>query len=822
MRVDIPRSKRVQSGLVVGQAQSPASKTRGDEPGDREPHGNRLMRPPSVKKVNREEPLLPYVWMLAAFWTSAVAASFVWSIHRQNVETRESALSTARIAFEKDLVYRRWSAGHGGLYAPITEETPPNPYLAHVPERDITTPSGRKLTLINPVYMTRPVHELGGEQYGAKGHITSLDPLRPENGPDAWEAEALSAFERGTGEVSSVEELDGQPYMRLMRPLHTEESCLKCHGQQGYKLGDIRGGISVSVPLARLQALARSHLVALFLGHSGLWILGLVGLAVAARRVRQHIRHRHRAEDALHDRTHALGERVKELRCLYGISGIVEQRGADLDGIVQDIVDSIPSSWQYPEITCARILLEGRSFTTSRFRETAWKQTNDIVVNGEPTGTIEVFHTERRPEMDEGPFLKEERDLINAIAERLGSIIEHNGAEEDREMLREQLHQAQKMEAVGELAGGVAHDFGNLLTAISGYVTQAKGALPADHRAIRALDGVQEAAEQAGGVTKALLTFSCKTTAEKNPVELGSVVERSLRLLRRVLPSSIEVEWDAASESALWVEADDTQLQQVLMNLVINARDAMPDGGTLRISASRLPSEENGLATESGSSASNVRLVVSDNGVGMSAEVQDRIFEPFFTTKPKEQGTGLGLAIIHGIVKNHGGYIEVQSESGQGTTMTVVLPAIDEEAVRKTAKSSPAANSGQGEMVLLAEDNRQVRGIVTEALRDSGYRVLQTTDGASLMERYERHRDRIQLLVIDVDLPKESGLECLRRIRADGDRTPAIIITASSTANMEEQLPELTLLLRKPFRMSDLGLLVSRMLGARRAAEALT
>ena len=137
-----------------------------------------------------------YVWALAAFWTDTVAASLIWNIHHYNTETHKVALSMANIAFEKDVVYRRWAAAHGGLYAPITETTPPNPYLSHIPERDITTPSGRKMTLVNPAYMTRQVHRLGEEQNGVKGHITSLNPLRPENSPDAWETQALKAFEK--------------------------------------------------------------------------------------------------------------------------------------------------------------------------------------------------------------------------------------------------------------------------------------------------------------------------------------------------------------------------------------------------------------------------------------------------------------------------------------------------------------------------------------------------------------------------------------------------------------------------------------------------
>jgi hypothetical protein len=179
----------------------------------------------------------------------------------------------ARTHFEKDVLYRLWNASAGGVYLPVSDKTPPNPYLSHLPERDLTTPSGRVLTLINPAYMTRQVHELAREKFQVRGHITSLNPIRPENFPDAWETAALQAFGKGTTEVSSVEKLDGQPFLRLMRPLVTEKSCLACHGKQGYKLGDIRGGISIAVPIGPLWSVASANLMSHFIStlSSGSW-----------------------------------------------------------------------------------------------------------------------------------------------------------------------------------------------------------------------------------------------------------------------------------------------------------------------------------------------------------------------------------------------------------------------------------------------------------------------------------------------------------------------------------------------------------------------
>jgi hypothetical protein len=217
-------------------------------------------------------------------------------------QSRQGIIDVARIqarnSYITDVVYRRWNAGHGGVYVPATDKTPSNPYLA-VPKRDITTHSGVVLTLVNPAYMTRQVHELLAKTYGIQSHITSLNPIRPANAPDQWEIRALEAFQYGAKEISSIEEMKGDTFMRLMRPIVTEKGCLKCHAAQGYKIGDIRGGINVSVPMSPLWAIERSHLLVLSLGHSLLWLVGLVGIGLGSRRLSKQITDRKKADESL-------------------------------------------------------------------------------------------------------------------------------------------------------------------------------------------------------------------------------------------------------------------------------------------------------------------------------------------------------------------------------------------------------------------------------------------------------------------------------------------------------------------------------------------
>jgi PAS domain S-box-containing protein len=253
-----------------------------------------------------------YVWALAPVWTLVIAASLVWNVVQIKQNSLEAARIQARVAYEKDIIYRRWNAGHGEVYVPVSEGTKPNPYLSKMPERDITTPSGKLLTLMNPAYMTRQVHELAEEEYSVRGHITSLNPIRPENAPDPWETLALRAFNSGKSEVSSVKEIEGKDYMRLMRPLITEKGCLKCHAAQGYDEGDIRGGISVSIPMEPLRAIESMDMLTFGLGYLLIWLIGVSGIALATKRLRRSEQERKRAEQALEKHAEQLEQRVME------------------------------------------------------------------------------------------------------------------------------------------------------------------------------------------------------------------------------------------------------------------------------------------------------------------------------------------------------------------------------------------------------------------------------------------------------------------------------------------------------------------------------
>ncbi len=238
-------------------------------------------------------------WGAVAGWTVLTAVLLGIGYRQAHSGALELALAQARETYNKDLIYRRWAAGYGGVYVPMDPQTPPNPYLAGFPERDIRTPSGKQLTLVNPAYMTRRVHELGDEWYGFKGHITSLKPIRPENAADAWEKAALEAFEKGVMEMSGPGMLGNENFFRFMRPLVTEAACLKCHEAQGYQVGDIRGGISVAVPWKGYQTVLRKHFLNDLMRYGAVWWMGFFGLWFYSKKIALHLSERKQAEQRL-------------------------------------------------------------------------------------------------------------------------------------------------------------------------------------------------------------------------------------------------------------------------------------------------------------------------------------------------------------------------------------------------------------------------------------------------------------------------------------------------------------------------------------------
>jgi two-component system, cell cycle sensor histidine kinase and response regulator CckA len=377
----------------------------------------------------------------------------------------------------------------------------------------------------------------------------------------------------------------------------------------------------------------------------------------------------------------------------------------------------------------------------------------------------------------------------------------------DRRALEEQFRQAQKMEAVGRLAGGVAHDFNNLLMVVSGYTEVLLEQFEPDDPRQGKIQAIQQAADRATTLTRQLLAFSRKQFLELKVVDVNAIVSDMERLLRPLIGETIELSTRLTSGVG-HTRADAGQLEQVIMNLVVNSRDAMPRGGKITIQTSEVTFEPN-TSREHGLVApgSYIVLTVSDNGLGMDAETQSRIFEPFFTTKEKGKGTGLGLSTVYGIVKQSGGYIFADSGAGRGTRFRIYLPRVDDPTESSGTQHTAQVSGGGSETILLVEDEESVRQLVRDTLESRGYKVIEAENGEAGLRASGAHEGTIDMIITDVVMPGISGRELAKRVTEARPETKVLYLSGYTEEAIahEGALDPGTAFLQKPFTLQVLS-----------------
>ncbi|HLP42471.1 MAG TPA: ATP-binding protein, partial [Fibrobacteria bacterium] len=383
----------------------------------------------------------------------------------------------------------------------------------------------------------------------------------------------------------------------------------------------------------------------------------------------------------------------------------------------------------------------------------------------------------------------------------------------DRKRVEGQLRQSQKMEAIGRLAGGIAHDFNNLLTAINGYSTLALQGMDPSHPLHDFIQEILKSGERAAGLTRQLLAYSRKQTMEPKPVNLNTIVSDMERMLRRLIGEDVDLASVLSPEIGM-VMADRSQVEQIVLNLVLNARDAMPHGGKLTLETRRMVLDASyaGVHLEA-SPGPHVMLAVSDSGIGMTRDIQARIFEPFFTTKDIGKGTGLGLSVVYGIVKQSGGSISVYSEPGIGTTFHIYFPEIAKVQEAHEAVAVPAGIHHGSGTLLLVEDDNLVRKFTRRTLESLGYSVLEATNGRQALEVLKSHAESIRLVITDVVMPEMGGVPLSERIRSTYPTLPVVFVSGySEYTGVHKDMVAGKNFLQKPFNPNDLAKIIHEIL----------
>ena len=414
----------------------------------------------------------------------------------------------------------------------------------------------------------------------------------------------------------------------------------------------------------------------------------------------------------------------------------------------------------------------------------------------------------------------ERRDVLLTMAipedpHRLDSVLVSTLDITERNQLAEQLRQQERLAAVGQLAGGIAHDFNNILAAILLYAEMPLNDPRISPATRDALQTILDESHRAADLVQQILDFSRSAMMDTSLLDLGNLVEETATLLRRTIPENIDLIVDVPSR-ACTIQADPTRIHQALMNLALNAKDAMPDGGELRMTVESLDASNQDAVPMPGMKPGDwAQMTVSDNGTGMTEEVQDHLFEPFFTTKEQGKGTGLGLAQVYGIVKQHEGFIDVETAPGEGTTVTLFLPAEDAPTAEIEQRTG-GARQGRGETILVVEDAEGLRGAIEAGLASFGYRVLTAANGRQALD--VATEERVDLVLTDVVMPEMGGEALLRRLRREH---PGLRVIAMTGHMMDQDVQKLrasgfSAALSKPFSIEELTDIVRSALDAAR------
>ncbi len=776
-----------------------------------------------------------YRFVMILFWTVIVCGLLGWGLLDIKSEGNELASNLTRAYFNKDQAFRLWGASHGGVYVPVTEKTPPNPFLSHVPDRDIQTPHGKQLTLMNPAYMVRQLQEDFAGFYGIKGHVTSDKFFRPETAPDDWERESLQKFKDGAQEVQEYTAIGSEPYLRLMKPLITEKGCLKCHAQQGYKEGDIRGGIGMTLPLAVLTAKQNHQKVSLAGSFGSVYFIGLLGIIVGMRRLEKRETERSLAVQALQRANDELEMRVRD-------------RTADLSHTNEALMNEVEQrkraevnlSEAYQKAASEeqklRVMIEGMAEGVVVADEDGFvREVNQWFLNKVGLKRSEIVGKsmwEFHPDTDGTRRVKE-------IVENFKSGIKKNGLEINRELLgmyvslRAQpifendsykgiilnvidVSDLTKARMAAEKANRVKSEFlanmsHEIRTPMNGVIGMTELALNTDLSSEQReyLDAVKISGEALLSLINDILDFSKMEAGKFSLVRTcfslrDCVGDTMASLAVGAHMKDLELAYHVNHDVPDILEGDPGRLRQILVNLVGNAIKFTAEGEIIvKVELESETPEEVSL-----------HFTVSDTGAGVPGEKLEKIFEAFEqvdgSSTRKHTGTGLGLAIASQLVERMHGKIWVESELGRGSKFhfTARLKISSTSNRLPLTKEAPSL---KGLSVLVVDDNATNRRILEKVLRSWGMAPMLVESGREALKALEtasRNGKQFPLALIDFMMPQMNGFELAKRMKHDPSLavTAIIVLTSAGQRGDAVECAELGIgaYLSKPVKQSQL------------------
>ncbi|WPD21753.1 MAG: PAS domain S-box protein [Candidatus Electrothrix scaldis] len=766
-------------------------------------------------------------------WSAVVLGTLYWNVTDSKRQTYDLAKQSAIDNFNKDHAARLWATTHGGVYVPPTEQTPPNPYLAHVPDRDVVTTSGKKLTLMNPAYMIRDMMSNYSKLYGIKGKITGLVVLNPINTPDQWEINAIKSFAKGAEEAVEIQDIDGHPFLRLMRPMWMTKGCEKCHGHLGFKEGDLRGGVSIAVPMAPYLQVVKKKINILILLYSVIWISGLVGIYFIFSRSKIYAIEKNRSEESIRslnlELEHRIDERTKEL----------QEKEARLSAIVTSSPEAIITVNERREIESANPEVEKLFGYTKK--ELIGHNVNMLVPadhRGQHDQYIKKYLLTLKSELigSGRQIMGQHKDghnfpLYLAIRHtRLGKHHFFTGMMHDltkeveaERLLKQAKEQAEQAnEAKTHFLANMSHELRTPLNAILGftqmlqrdpYLNEAQqDALniigkSGQHLLLLINDVLDISKIEAGGTVALVQKSFDLQVLLQNVVDMFSVHAASKQLLFKVKKDS---------PLPRVISTDEGKLRQILINLLGNAFKFTEKGEvTLRV------------RSESQSEHSHqLHFAIEDTGMGIEEEHLENIFSPFVQTKEgaaKPAGTGLGLSISRQFIQLMGGSISAKSTPGQGSVFSFDISVVIAEESEEQGNSSSdqriigLAPDQPSFRILVVEDIQESRTVLVNLLKNIGFHVKEAVHGKQGVELF--HAWQPHLIWMDLRMPVMDGYEAIHQIKQTeaGKDTVIIALSAHVLKDEREKIFQLGCdgFLSKPYTEQDLFAMMAKHLGVR-------